>query len=267
MIYPDDFMNKIICGDCLEVMKEMPSKCIDLIITSPPYDDLRIYHGSEFDFKNIAKELFRILAKGGVLVWIVGDATINNSESGTSFRQVLYFKKLGFYIHDTMIYEKNGPSYPSQDKYYQIFEFMFVLSKGKPKTFNPIKDRKNRWYGQKFSPKRIRRTREGELKDGPWDISEGGLFGVRFNIWKYNTGAGYSTKDEIAYKHPAIFPEKLAEDHILSWSNEGDLVLDPLNGSGTTCKMAQSAKRNFIGIDISSDYCKIAEKRLAQGVL
>jgi len=267
MNWPDDFINKVIYGDCLEVMKEMPDECVDLVVTSPPYDDIREYGGYSFEFEFMAKELIRTLKKGGVIVWVVGDSTINESESGTSFVQALTFKKFGLNLHDTMIYKKNGPSYPSRNKYYQVFEYMFILSKGRPKTFNPIKDRKNKWYGQKFSSKRTRRTKAGELKDGPWDISEGGPFGIRFNIWKYNTGAGYSTKDEIAYQHPAIFPEKLAEDHILSWSNEGEIIMDPMCGSGTTCKMAHLAKRKFIGIDINLDYCKIAEKRLAQGVL
>ena len=205
--------------------------------------------------------------KGGIIVWIVGDSTINESESGTSFVQALTFKKFGLNLHDTMIYQKNGPSYPSQNKYYQVFEYMFIFSKGRPKTFNPLRDRKNKWYGQKWSSKRSRRNKKGELKNAPFYMSESGELGIRFNIWKYNRGAGYSTKDEIAYQHPAIFPEKLAEDHILSWSNEGEIIMDPMCGSGTTCKMARLTKRDFIGIDINSDYCKIAEKRLAQGVL
>ena len=185
MKYPDDFINKIICGDCLEVMKEMPDECVDMVITSPPYDNLRIYQGPKFDFENIAIELFRILGKQKVLVWIVGDQRINGSESGTSFKQALYFKDLGFNIHDTMIYQKNGPPYPSQNTYYQIFEYMFVFSKGPPEIFNPIKDRKNRWYGQKWSKKRTRRTKGGQLKEQPWYICQDNPLGVRFNIWKY----------------------------------------------------------------------------------
>lgn len=267
MTYPDDYINKIICGDCLEVMKGMPDKCIDLTVTSPPYDDLRNYQGYKFNFKSIAKQLFRVTKQGGVIAWIVGDATKNGSESGSSFKQALYFKDIGFNLHDTMIYEKNGPPYPAKNTYYQIFEYMFILSKGRPKTFNPIKDRKNRWAGQKWSPKRTRRTKEGELKEGPWYIHQDSKYGVRFNIWRYHTGAGYSTKDEIAFNHPATFPEKLAEDHIISWSNEGDVVLDPMCGSGTTCKMAKFTKRYFIDIEISPKYCKIDKERLRQGVL
>lgn len=265
MNYPDDYINKIICGDCLEVMKGMPDNCVDLAVTSPPYDNLRDYQGYEFNFKSIARQLFRVTKQGGVVVWVIGDATINGSESGSSFRQALYFKDVGFNLYDTMIYEKNGPPYPSRDKYYQIFEYMFVLSKDRPKTFNPLKDRKNRWF-EKWSPKRTRRNRNGKLIDSPHHWISGD-YGVRFNIWKYNIGAGYSTKDKIAHDHPAIFPEKLAEDHIISWSNEGDVVLDPMCGSGTTCKMAKFTKRNFIGIEISPEYCKIAEDRLRQGVL
>ncbi len=266
MNWPDDFINKIICGNCFEIMKEMPDECVDLTVTSPPYGTLRTYHGHEFNFFPIADELFRVTKKGGIVIWIVGDQKIDGSESCESFRQVLYFRNIGFNLHDTMIYEKNGPSYPALDTYYQVFEYMFILSKGRPTTFNPIKDRKNRWYRQKWSSKRTRRTQAGDLKEGPWHPNQDQIYGVRFNIWKYNTGAGYSTKDKFAFEHPAIFPEKLAEDHILSWSNEKEIILDPMCGSGTTCKMARLSKRKFIGIDINLDYCIIAKKRLAQGV-
>lgn len=256
--------NHIYQGDCLEVMKTFPDESIDLVVTSPPYDELRDYKGYSFNFEGIAKELYRVIKQGSVVVWVVGDMTTDGSESGSSFRQALFFKDLGFNLHDTMIYLKNSPPYPSQGKYYQVFEYMFILSKGKPKTFNPIVDRENRWQ-TKWSDKRTRREKDGSLKEAPvtWEFKP---LGVRFNVWKYNTGAENSTRDKIAYEHPATFPEKLAEDHIISWSNEGDIVLDPMCGSGTTCKMAKYTNRKYIGIDTSSDYCKIAEERLSQEV-
>lgn len=255
----EEYLNKIICGDCLEVMKELPDKCVDLTVTSPPYDTLRDYKGYSFDFEGIAQELYRITKDGGVVVWVVGDATIKGSETGTSFKQALYFKELGFNLHDTMIYEKTGCSMPS-NRYLSSFEYMFVFSKGKPKTINFIKDRKNRF------PTRWGKGRKVRNKDGSWSYRENyeaKEYGRRFNIWRYNNGGqGYGHTDEYAHQHPATFPEKLAEDHILSWSNEGDTVLDPMCGSGTTLKMAQKNNRNFIGIEISEDYCKIAEERL-----
>jgi DNA modification methylase len=251
-------------GNCLDVMSGMPDNIIDLTVTSPPYDNLRSYNGYVFDFEPIAKELFRITKPGGVLVWIVGDATIDGSESGSSFTQALYFKSIGFNLHDTMIYEKNGPSYPSKNKYYQIFEYMFILSKGSPITFNPIRDRKNRWYGQKWSKGRTRRDKDGNLKWQDWYKDEGTEFGTRFNIWKFNTGAGYTAEEKYAYDHPAMFPEALARDHILSWSNPNDIVLDPLLGSGTTGKMAVKHDRNFIGIEIDPTYFAIAKRRIKE---
>jgi DNA modification methylase len=251
-------------GNCLDVMSGMPDNIIDLTVTSPPYDNLRSYNGYVFDFEPIAKELFRITKPGGVLVWIAGDATIDGSESGSSFTQALYFKSIGFNLHDTMIYEKNGPSYPSKNKYYQIFEYMFILSKGSPITFNPIRDRKNRWYGQKWSKGRTRRDKDGNLKWQDWYKDEGTEFGTRFNIWKFNTGAGYTAEEKYAYDHPAMFPEALARDHILSWSNPNDIVLDPLLGSGTTGKMAVKHDRNFIGIEIDPTYFAIAERRIQE---
>ena len=191
--------------------------------------------------------------------WIVGDATLDGSETGTSFRQMLGFMDVGFGLHDTMIYHKNGASYPSQIRYYQVFEYMFILSKGRPKTVNLLRDRRNNWRGS--WGKRTSRDREGRLRLGdkvPW--SE---YGVRYNVWYVYTGAGFSTKDRIAFEHPAIFPETLARDHIRSWSSKGDLVLDPMCGSGTTCKMALLYDRHFIGIDISPEYCEIANRRLS----
>lgn len=253
-------LNRIYHGDCLEVMKEFPDKCIDLTITSPPYDNLRDYKGYTFNFEGIAQELWRLTKQGGVVVWVVGDKTVKGSETGTSFKQALYFKEIGFNLHDTMIYEKNGSAYPEQVRYYQCFEYMFIFSKGKPSTINLLKDRKNKWAGS-FG-KRSQRLKDGTLQQKEAIRCE--KYGVRFNIWRINGGYGYSTKDKFAFEHPAIFPEALAKGHILSWSKEQDIVLDPMCGSGTTCKMAKLNLRSFIGIDISKEYCMIAEKRVAE---
>jgi DNA modification methylase len=253
-------LNKIYQGDCLEIMKTMPNEYIDCVITSPPYDGLRDYKGYSFNFEGIASELKRILKVGGVIVWVVGDQTVNGSESGTSFKQALFFKEIGLNLHDTMIYEKNGSPYPETNRYYQSFEYMFVFSKGKPKTANLLNDRKNRWAGS--WGKQSTREKDGTLTRREKSSSD--EMGVRFNIWRINSGYGRSTKDEIAYQHPATFPESLPADHIKTWTNEGDVVLDPMNGSGTTTKIAQYLGRNFIGIDISKEYCEIANKRLSQ---
>jgi site-specific DNA-methyltransferase (adenine-specific) len=238
-------LNKIYVEDCLDTMKRMEDESIDLVLTSPPYDDLRKYNGFSFDFESIAKELYRVLKNNSSVVWVIGDATKNGSESGTSFRQALYFQSLGFKIHDTMIYEKNSPSYPASRKsnrYTQIFEFMFVLAKGKPKC-NLLVDKPNKWAGHKdFS---------GKLKNPVPDFSP------RNNIWKYTTSMN-------GVKHPAPFPELLAQDHILTWSNTGDLVYDPFMGSGTTAKMALLTKRNFIGSEISDEYVATANERLSK---
>jgi len=254
--------HKIICGDCIEVMKEMESNSVDLVVTSPPYDNLRDYKGYSFNFEDSAKELFRIIKEGGVIVWIVGDATIDGSETGTSFKQALYFKEIGFNLHDTMIYEKSGFSNPSDIRYHQVFEYMFVLSKGKPKTFNPIKDRLNTQFGWNKSSTSRQKTGETiKIKDkfiGRW--------GMRGNIWKYEIGYMKTTKDKIAYQHPAMFPERLAQDHVISWSNSNDIILDPFLGSGTTMVAAERLGRNSMGIEISKEYCEIAYKRLLNEV-
>jgi len=262
MKYPKDFINKIIQGDCLEVMKNMPDNSVDLVVTSPPYDNLRDYKGYSFDFEGIAKELFRVVKDGGVVVWVIRDATINGSETGTSFKQALYFKEVGFSLFDTMIYETNG-GLPHKNRYSNGFEYMFILSKRKPKTVNLIKDRVNTYFTGKLKTKTVR-EKDGKTyprKNISPEKSQ------RTNVWKYDTGFMLTTKDKNAYEHPAMFPEKLASDHIQSWSNKGDLVLDPMNGSGTTTKMAYQLGRKYIGIDISKEYCKIAEERLKQQTL
>ncbi len=257
-------VNKIYNEDCLDTMKRMPNNFIDMAITSPPYDNLRTYNGYSFDFENIAKELYRIIKPGGVIVWVVGDQVIDGGETGTSFKQALYFQSLGLLIHDTMIYEKNGAAYPSNDKsirYSQVFEYMFVFSKGRPKTINLIKDKKNRWVGSMTFGKQSHRNKDGTIGNkGNNRITN--EYGYRNNIWRYNNGSGYSSVDKIAFEHPAIFPEKLAADHIITWSNEGDLVYDCFGGSGTVAKMANQYGRNWILSEISKEYCKIIEKRL-----
>lgn len=254
-------MNQIHNMDCIEGMRQLKDDCIDLTVTSPPYDDLRTYNGYSFDFENVAKELYRITKPGGVVVWVVGDMTKNGSESLTSFKQALYFKEIGFNVHDTMIYKKNGVAFPDTVRYYQNFEYMFVLSKGKPKTVNLINDRKNKWSdGGKKMVNGTERQPDGSLKRKKKKFLK--THGVRYNVWEYTIGFNKVTKDKIAYKHPAIFPEGLARDHIRSWSNPGDIVLDPFMGSGTTAKMAILNDRNWIGFEISEEYAALANQRL-----
>ncbi len=248
--------NKIIQGDCLEVLKTFEDGCIDLTVTSPPYDNLRTYNGYTFDFEGIAKELYRVTKQGGVVVWVVGDATIKGSETGTSFKQALYFKEIGFNLHDTMIYKKVNPIPLTHNRYEQGFEYMFVFSKGKPKTFNPMMV-ECKTKGKEYNiirPKGI----DGSSKRNRDEVVITKNTKYRDNIFEYSIGH----KKQETGCHSAPFPEKLAEDHILSWSNEGDTILDPMCGSGTTLKMAKKNNRNYIGIEISKEYIKIAEARL-----
>ena len=259
---------KLINGDCLEVMKGFKCEHIDLTITSPPYDNLRKYNGYSFDFESIAKELYRITKVGGVVVWILGDSTVKGSESGTSFKQALYFKEIGFRLHDTMIYSKNALP-KNHNRYEQEFEYMFVFSKGKPKTFNAIRiltkypeketARQNSFYSKTDE---INRSARSEKKRKPVGKDK-----IKGNIWRYSVGKGHSTLDSIAFKHPAIFPEKLAQDHILSWSNEGDTVMDCFMGSGTTGKMSKINNRNFIGIELDEKYFNIAKERIESTII
>lgn len=254
-------LNKIYNENCLDTMKRMPDGFIDMTVTSPPYDSLRDYKGYTFPFEDIAKELYRVTKDGGVVVWVVGDATVNGSETGTSFRQALYFKEIGFNLHDTMIYSRSG-KFPGVNRYWQDFEYMFVLSKGKPKTFNPVRVKSVRKKGEMVLARK--RLKNGELAEDTCHKKKTEFTGEKneSNVWYIPSGGGSSSNDGIAYEHPAIFPETLAKGHIMTWSNEGDIVYDCFGGSGTTAKMAHIHNRKWILSEISQEYCEIAEKRI-----
>jgi len=257
-------------GEAAKVMKE----CIDtgsiaLTITSPPYDSLRAYEGTKKftfeDFKLIADQLYRVTISGGVVVWVVNDKVVDGSRTLTSWKQLIYFKEVcGFKVHDIMVYSKTGFSNPSNNRYHQTWEPMFVLVKDKLKTFNPIKDRPNKYAGQSRWGKNMQRQVNGDLKEAK-QTAPYGEFGQRFNVWSISAGGNVSTSDKIAFDHPAIFPESLANDHILSWSNPGDIILDPMVGSGTVPKMAVLNERQWIGIDQVDKYIDdVAIPRLSQ---
>jgi DNA modification methylase len=245
--------NKIYQGDCLEVMKDIPDKSVDMVLTSPPYDNLRDYKGYTFNFEGIAKEIYRVLKDGGVVVWVVGDETRKFCESLSSFKQAIYFNKIGFNLLDTMIYYKQNyaPAYPTLRRYANQFEYMFIFSKGKPKTFNPIQKEKVRMASGMSSFSKKDGSKIVKYVDRNTRLTKDAS-----NVWEYPS----SSKNQ---NHPAVFPDKLAEDHILSWSNEGDTILDPMAGSGTTLKMAKKNNRNYIGIEISHEYIPIIKARLS----
>ena len=251
---------KLIVGNCVDVMRSWSDGIVNLTVTSPPYDTLRDYNGYNFPFLEIAEQLYRVTAPGGVLVWVVGDR-INGGRSLTSFRQAIQFQEIGFTAHDVMIYQKKNTPFMRSNAYTNAYEMMFVLSKDKPATFNPLKVPTQRHGMEMLThnklPDGINKKKLGELKKEK----------TRTNIWSYAVGLGGTTRDRIAFQHPAVFPEKLAEDHIKSWSNPGDLVLDPMCGSGTTGKMALLNEREFIGIDISPEYIEIAQQRLTESGL
>jgi len=250
-------LQKIFNENCLVTMGNMPDNFIDFIITSPPYDGIRNYNGYQFEFEKIAIELFRVLKTGGVIIWVVGDATIKGTETGTSFKQALFFKEIGLRLHDTMIYYKNNPMPQTGNRYHQHFEYMFALSKGSPNTFNPITEptkyqglanMKNRGQKGSLEYEKVERTKEKKVG----------------NVFFYSVGGGISTKDKVAFNHPAISPEKLVADQINTWTNKNDLVYDPFMGSGTTAKIAHLLNRKWIGSEISKEYVDIANERLLE---
>lgn len=254
--------NKVYNMSCIDGMSQMDEESVDLVVTSPPYDDLRTYNDSskwDFEvFKEVAKGLTRVLKEGGVIMWNVGDATVKGSETGSSFRQALYFMdECGLRLHDTMLYRKPSAAYPAgknSNRYSQVFEYCFILSKGKPKTANLLKDKKNAWAGTQNFGKVTSRQKDGTMKqtqEGRVTVQE---WGYRDNIWRIANGKGFGQSNAEVYKHPATMPEELALGHIQTWSNPGDVVLDPFMGSGTTARMAFREDRQWIGFEIDKTY-------------
>ena len=254
-------LNQVYCGDAIEVMKNFGANYVDLTVTSPPYDNLRTYNNSSIwnweVFAEIARQLSRVTKQGGVVVWIVGDATIKGSETGTSFKQALYFKEIGFNLHDTMIWEKQTFTATGslKTRYAQVFEYIFIFTKGPIRTFNPIKDRPTKGPRKKHGT--IRQSDGSTKKQSSIGKVYSNKLAQRFNVWKINTECSNTNRF-----HPAQYPEQLANDHIISWSNEGDTVLDPMMGSGTTVKIAKLLNRNFIGIEKDPEYFEIAKQRI-----
>lgn len=249
-------INTIYNEDCLETLTRIKEEVIDLVITSPPYDNLRKYNGYLFNFEQVAQELLRVLSPGGVVIWVVGDSTVGGSETGSSFKQALYFKEIGFNLHDTMIYRKKNFTPLTHNRYEQEWEYIFCLSKGKPKTFNPIKVPCLYAGHTTWGNPALYKTNDGSLTIVDKIIVKETK--IKGNIFEYQTGSTKTGK----IKHPAMFPEQLVYDQMISWSNPGDLVYDPFMGSGTTAKVARQLNRAYIGSEISKEYCEIAEKRI-----
>ena len=247
----------------------MDAESVDLVVTSPPYDDLRTYNdSSKWDhnvFKDVAAGITRVLKPGGVIMWNVNDATVKGSETGSSFRQCLHFMDAhGFRLHDTMIYEKTGTAFasgPKSVRYTQIFEYCFILSKGKPKTINLIQDKKNKWAGYTSFGNAKTRKKDGTMHDPGRKSNEIREYGVRTNIWKIKNSGGFGQSSKASYKHPATMPEELARGHIQTWSNKGDLIIDPFMGAGTTAQMCIEEGRNFIGFEIDPTYHEMCVAR------
>ena len=252
-------VNKLVAGDAVEILKSWNEACVDLTVTSPPYDKLRNYNGYSFDAESMLSAIHRVTKQGGVCVWVIGEK-INGGRSLSSFEHAFIGRDCGFTVHDVMIYQKKNTPFQRSNAYTNCYELMIVFSKGKPKTFNPLKEptKRHGWETavSNKGPDAVNRKRPVELKKEK----------TKNNIWQYAVGYGGTTTDKIAFQHPAVFPEKLAADHILSWTNPGDIVLDPMCGSGTTCKMACKNNRKWIGIDISEEYIEIANNRLAQAL-
>lgn len=257
--YQDDSVT-IYNADCRDVFPSLPA--IDLCVTSPPYDALRDYNGCTWDFDIFMNVALWLSLTTKNIVWIVNDSCVDEGETGNSFRHALEFMRLGYKLHDTMIWEKSNFSNPSHNRYHQLFEYMFIF-KTNSISFNPIKDKVNITSGSGPLGKNTFREKSGGLAERKSVIISD--LGMRGNVWKMNT-TGQENPCK-AIKHPATFPYKLAHDHIVSWSDPGDLIVDPFLGSGTTLRAAKDLGRKAIGIEISEEYCEEAAREMQQEVL
>lgn len=251
-------LNRFIVADAVDYMKRyMMADVVDLTVTSPPYENLRNYNGYHFDAESMLAQLYRVTKPGGVVVWVIGDK-INSGRSLNSFEHAFIARECGFTIHDVMIFQKRNTPFMRSNAYTNCFEFMHIFTKGKPKTFHPIQVPTVRngieMVVSNKGPDAINNKVPVELKKQK----------TKTNIWQYAVGFGGTTKDKIAFQHPAVFPEALARDHILSWSNPNDFIFDPMCGSGTTCKMASMFGRKWLGIDMSEEYVGIAQVRMKE---
>lgn len=254
----------IVQGDCLDTLRLLPENSVPMICTSPPYDKLRDYKGFTFDFENIAREMHRVMVPGGVVCWVVGDSVVNGSETLTSCKQKIFFvEQCGFRCHDTMIYEKLNPGNPSdsQLRYNQSIEYIFVLSKGKPGAWNPIKDKPNVSFGKTRFGNKARKGKGGVLDGTSMPRMPAAEFGLRGNCWLGPTAGQERPCQKVP--HPAQMPEWLAGDLILSWSNPGDLVVDICAGGGTVAKMANKYGRPSLMMELSEEYCGLIAQRVA----
>jgi site-specific DNA-methyltransferase (adenine-specific) len=253
--------NRIACCDCLDGMARLSDECIPFTLTSPPYDDLRTYDGlAKWDFMAVARELYRITVPGGVVVWIVQEQIIDGSESGATSRQRLAFADIGFRLHHTMVMGKQSGYQFSDKRYGRPLEYAFILSKRAPRYFCPIRDKRNRWAGQ--TRNKSNRNPDGTFdRPGQWTTRP---YGVRGSIWFYTTGKHHSAKEAYAFDHPALMPEQMAEDHIMSWTKMGDIVFDPFAGAGTSLKMALLNHRRYLGFEINPRFVEIAKRRLRE---
>ena len=256
------FVNQILHGDCVVLMKQLPDGSIVLTVTSPPYDRIRKYGGHVFDFetfKAIAKELWRITAEGGIVVWVVADQVDGRgSLSGTKHRQLLYFLDLGFRFHNELTLTTVNTRLPQKIRYAQSSHTAFVLTKGRPRVVNLLHDKPNSSAG-KFKAEWYARSEDGTMRKGPYG-KHIGPFGLRSDVWPYAVGGNQTTKDTIT--HPDPMAEQMVEDLILSFSRPGDLVFDPMAGAGTTCKMALLNHRQYLGCEINEPYWAEAVERL-----
>ena len=245
-------------GDCLEILPTLGN--VDAVVTSPPYDNLRKYGGhAPVDTFAAITEISNCLSRGGVCMWNVKDETRDGSETGTSFRQALHAMDSGLNLHDTMIYVRRGVTFPDANRYLPAFEYMFIFSNGSPRHFNGIKDRRNRYAGTVIHG--TDRQSDGSLAARKCSSSEVPEYGLRYNWWElHNAQAGNGEFGG----HPAPMPYPMAHGHIQTWTDNGETILDPFMGSGTTGVACAKLGRKFIGIEIEPKYFDIACKRIEE---
>ena len=258
-------VNKIICEDNITYLKTLPDECIDFVITSPPYDALRDYNGYKLDLHGLGVELLRVLKDGGICVMVIQDSTRDFAKSLTSFRTIVdWCDNIGFRLFECNIYNRQGTEGAWWKKRFRVdHEYMPIFLKGKrPQYFDKENIKIPSKHGGKIMTGANIRTKNGQTGSRKVKINPTKCPGTVMTFG--NTCGGES---KLKSKHPAVFPNMLAYDMIECFCPEDGTVLDPFNGSGTTTLAAKCLGRNYIGIDVSEEYNKIARERLETEII
>lgn len=259
-----DWVDKVHCMECVEGMEMLPDDCVDLVVTSPPYDAVRKYNGFAFDLHQTGAQIHRVLKDGGIAAMVIQDQTKDFGKSLTSFRTIIdWCDSFGFKLFECVIYRKNGSEGAWWKHRFRVdHEYIPLFLKGdRPAYFDKQPLRVPSKHGGKVMSGSGNRRTDGATNGTV--RREINATKCRGTIWNYLMAGD---KNPLKRKHPAVFPDAIPSDLIQCFCPPGGIVLDPFIGSGSTAVQALKHERHFIGFDISQEYCDLCNQRLEKDV-